>query len=127
MCAMNFRLCTAFAIVAMAPVASAHHSIAGVYAGYSQLTLDAIVEEFRFVNPHPRIFVSVETADGAVQSWTLEMDNRWELAELGFEADTLKPGDRIVVAGNPGRDTDNVLYVRKLDRPADGFNYVHHP
>jgi hypothetical protein len=127
LCAMNFRLHTAFAIAAAAPIASAHHSIAGVYEGYSQLTLEAIVTEFHFVNPHPRIFVNVEAADGTVRSWTLEMDNRWELAELGFEVETLRPGDRIIVTGNPGRGTDNVLYVRKLERPADGFNYVHHP
>jgi hypothetical protein len=31
------------------------------------------------------------------------MDNRWELAELGFTADTLKPSDRVVVSGSPAR------------------------
>jgi hypothetical protein len=127
MSSMNFRVRAAFVIAVSAPAASAHHAIAGVYEGYAELTLDAVVTEFRFVNPHPKILVSVTSADGVAQNWTLEMDNRWELAELGFEVETLRPGDRIIVAGNPGRNVENALYVRKLERPADGFNYTHHP
>ena len=59
--------------------------------------------------------------------WTLEMDNRRELAELGFAENTLRPGDRIVVTGNLDRRRPHSLYVRKLDHPADGFSYEHHP
>jgi hypothetical protein len=123
---MRIHPCTVIAIAAAAPAALAHHSITGVYDGYRQVTLEAIVTEFQFVNPHPRIHVSVTAEDGSRQQWVLEMDNRWELAELGFHEQTLGRGDRIVVIGNPGRDADNALYVRKLERPADGFNYDHH-
>ncbi len=51
------------------------------------------------------------------------MDNRSELAEIGMTSQTLKPGDRIVVTGNPARTKSQSLYIRKLDRPADGFRY----
>lgn len=108
-------------------LAQAHHSIAGVYDSARELTLDAVVREFQFVNPHPLIVVDVTDAQGATRNWTLEMDNRWELAELGFEAGTLKRGDRIMVAGYPARQRDDALYIRRLDRPTDGFSYRHHP
>ena len=36
---------------------------------------------------------------------------------------TLQPGDRIVVTGNPARNKSQSLYIRRLDRPADGFRY----
>jgi hypothetical protein len=51
------------------------------------------------------------------------MDNRWELVEIGFDSMTLKPGDRIVVTGGPAREQRQSLYIRKLERPADGFSY----
>jgi hypothetical protein len=124
---MRWRVAVAGVLCAIPVGTAAHHSIAGVYDRDRPATLEAVVREWRFVNPHPRIVVEVAAASGEAQTWTLEMDNRWELAELGFEVETLKPGDRIIVAGNPGRDSDNVLYVRKLERPVDGFNYVHHP
>jgi hypothetical protein len=38
-------------------------------------------------------------------------------------ASTLKPGEQLLVSGRPGRDQKAILYVRELDRPADGFRY----
>lgn len=101
----------------------AHHSIAGVYDSNQPVTLDGVVVEFAFVNPHP--FVVVEVADGGrpPQSWRLELDNRFELAAVGMSADSLKRGDRVTVAGSRARDGSRGLYVRRLDRPADGFRY----
>ena len=101
----------------------AHHSIAGVYDSSQPVTLDGVVVEFAFVNPHP--FVVVEAADGAgrPQSWRLELDNRFELVDVGMSADTLKRGDRVTVTGSRARDGSRGLYVRRLDRPADGFRY----
>jgi hypothetical protein len=51
------------------------------------------------------------------------MDNRSELAAVGMKADTLQPGDRVVVAGSLSRTQPNGLYIRTLSRPADGFQY----
>ena len=102
--------------------AQAHHSISGVYDGARQQRLEAVVAEFRFVNPHPFVIVTVQ-ADGAEESWRLEMDNRFELADVGMTDSTLKPGDRVVVTGSLGRTEPRTMYIRQLDRPADGFRY----
>ena len=51
------------------------------------------------------------------------MDNRRELVEIGFTQQTLRPGDSIVVGGSPARHEARSLYVRRLDRPSDGFWY----
>ena len=51
------------------------------------------------------------------------MDNRFELADIGMTSETLKPGDRVVVTGSLGRTEPRTLYIRQLDRPADGFRY----
>jgi hypothetical protein len=122
------RITLAAALVgAITAPTAAHHSIASVYDRDKPTTLNVVVKQWRFVNPHPSIVAEVATPGGPARTWTLEMDNRWELAELGFTESTLKPGDRIEVTGDPSRRDANALYVRNLRRPADGFRYDHHP
>ena len=101
----------------------AHHSIAGVYDSSRQVTIEGIVTEFQFVNPHPFVTVEVKQDSGGAQQWRLDMDNLRELVQAGMTGQTLKPGDRIVVTGSPARAKTQSLYVRRLDRPADGFQY----
>jgi hypothetical protein len=96
-----------------------HHSIAGVYDSNRQVTIEGVIAEFHFVNPHPFVVL-----DANNERWKLEMDNLSELVEVGMTKFTLKPGDRVVVTGKPARSIPpQSLYVMKLDRPADGFRY----
>ena len=104
-------------------VAHAHHSIAGMYDEGRPVTVDGIVAQFHFVNPHPFVMVDVKDASGNAQPWKLELDNRHELVDVGVTAGTLKAGDRLIVTGSPARAQPRALYVRRLERPADGFLY----
>ena len=108
-------------VAAAAPVA-AHHSISAVYDNRQQVTLTGSVREFQFVNPHPWIGLDVTGADG-VRQWRLELDNRWELVDVGMKPDTFKPGDVIVATGSSGRDGARAVYVLRLDRASDGLHY----
>src|SRR5512145_1601478 len=76
--AMNRR---SFALLA---VGLAHHSISGVYDSRRRMTLEGVVTEFQFVNPHPFVVIESTNRDGQSEQWKLEMDNRHELADLGF-------------------------------------------
>jgi hypothetical protein len=102
--------------------ALAHHSLSAVYDSRTQLTLTGSVREFQFVNPHPWIGLDVASG-GNVRRWRLELDNRWELVDVGMNGDTFKPGDEIVARGSAGRDGAPTLYVLRLDRAADGLHY----
>jgi hypothetical protein len=104
----------------------AHHSIAAIYDDTKQVKVEGVVTRFQFIHPHPFVRIEVKDPRGRAQLWMLEMDNRGELLELGFDMDTLKPGDRITVTGNRARSRPRGLYVRSLERPADGFSYEHH-
>jgi hypothetical protein len=122
--AMKLRILLFVAGLALAVTAvHAHHSIAGAYDSKREVTVEGMVAEFQFVNPHPYITVAVKTSSGGLEQWKLEMDNRGELTDVGMTKDTLKPGDRIVVSGNPANAQPQSLYIRKLVRPADGFRY----
>ena len=102
--------------------AEAHHSIAGMYDEGHPITIDGVVSEFHFVNPHPFVLLQVKDTGGRDQVWKLELDNRWELVDAGMSATTLKAGDRLTVTGGPAYKQANAIYVRRMQR-GDGFLY----
>jgi hypothetical protein len=115
---------TAFAAglfaIAVVPLA-AHHSLTEYDASRS-VTMTLVVREFHFVNPHPYLIAEARVASLA-QEWRLELDNRFELVQIGMSSSTFVRGDRLLVSGSPGHDQKPILYVRELDRPEDGFRY----
>jgi hypothetical protein len=113
-------LLTAAMLAGGATATVAHHSIAGVYDSKSSVTVDGVVSEFHFVNPHPFVIVSADR-NGQPETWKLELDNRVELVDAGMKTDTLKAGDRIVARGSRARDGSRSIYALRIDRPADGF------
>jgi hypothetical protein len=113
----------AFGLALLVTMAHAHHSISGVYESNRKVSVEGIVAEFQFVNPHPFVILTVKQANGSSERWQLEMDNRFELARIGMTSETLKSGDRISVTGNPSRTQSQRLYILRLDRPEDGFGY----
>ena len=100
--------------------AHAHHSISGMYDSARSVTIDGVVTQYQFVNPHP--FVDLRDSKTS-QTWRLEMDTRGELGSIGMNEQTLKPGDRLVVTGSPAYREPNRMYIERLERPADGFGY----
>jgi Family of unknown function (DUF6152) len=112
----------AIAVTAWTNAPGAHHAIASIYDSSKPVRLEGVVTDFQFVSPHP--FVVIETQTGsAAGRWRLDMDNRGELAAIGMTAQTFRKGDRIVATGGPARDGSRSVYVRRLDRPADGYWY----
>jgi Family of unknown function (DUF6152) len=121
--ALRRMLSCAAAIALTGVAAHAHHSIASIYDSSRPVTIEGIVARFQFAHPHPILLIDVKDDAGRAQPWRLEMDNLNELAEIGVKADTLKPGDRVVVSGSPNRTQAQSIYLRRLDRSADGFWY----
>jgi hypothetical protein len=117
------RAALVVAAVLVAGGAEAHHSISAVYDSARQVMVEGVVTSFEFVNPHPFLVIAVGTGTDDRESWRLEMDNRFELAAIGVTGDTLKAGDVVIVTGSAGRTAPRSLYIRRLDRPADGFRY----
>lgn len=105
------------------PGVAAHHAISAIYDGAAKVTVEGTVKAFRLLSPHPWVELTVADEAGQARTWRLEMDNLWELSAIGVTAETLVPGDRLVVSGSPARDRSTALYVRQLDRPVDGFRY----
>ena len=114
----------ALALAAIQPAAArAHHSFTSIYDSGKTVTLDATVREFQFIHPHPFLIVEARNDAGERQTWRAEMDNRFELEDIGMTRNTFRPGDRVIVSGSPGRSQAFILYMWGLERPADRLRY----
>ena len=101
----------------------AHHSIAGAYESRRDVRVEGVVTQFEFINPHAFITLEVRETGRAPQQWRVELDDRGELSDIGMTAQTLRPGDQVIVVGSPARREANRLYLARLDRPADGYSF----
>jgi len=89
--------------------AAAHHNFAAHYRGDEMIELSGVVKEFRFINPHARVYIEVENDRGETEQWMAEGDASVALRRSGWMPDQLKPGDRVHVVGNPSRNGTNTL------------------
>lgn len=106
--------------LAAVTAAYGHHSIAGVYDTSREISAEGVVTDFQFISPHPYLLADV-VRNGAAEQWRFDMDDRNEMREIGMTESTLRPGDRIAVGGNPARQDPRRLYIRRLERPSDGY------
>ena len=105
--------------------AYAHHSFAATYFEDKKVTIEGDLVQFLYRNPHS--FVHVESKDpstGETIRWAVEWGAGGQLGRHGVTRETLKPGDHVVVVGNPGRNPeDHRLRMVNITRPSDGWKW----
>lgn len=92
----------AWLLLAAGPLA-AHHSFA-VFDRDKQITLEAVVREFQWTNPHIFIQVRVKNDQGVEEEWSIEGGSPNSLFRRGWTRESFKAGDRITLVVNPLRD-----------------------
>ena len=103
--------------------AHAHHSFAGTYSSET-VTIKGKVVEFLFRNPHSALLVEVPGVKNKTITWAAEWGTAGQLSRQGIEKDTLQPGDRVIISGNPSRNSaDHRLRIGGITRPSDGWNW----
>jgi Family of unknown function (DUF6152) len=116
-----------FAILAgltLACGAYAHHSFAATYFVDQTAKIDGTVKEFLWRNPHSFIKVEAPDEKGDMQTWSIEWGGGAQLSQAHVTRDTLKPGDHVVILGNPGRDsTEHRIRIKSITRPSDGWKW----
>ena len=120
---MNRSAIVVMALLGAAASVQAHHSFPASYLTDEIITLDGIVEEWVWRNPHPFLFLAIEQETGETRTWHVEFANATGLALRGLTAEDFNEGDRMLVVGNPGRRGRTALHFMGLLRPADGFQF----
>ena len=102
----------------------AHHSQAAVYQGGKKVTIEGEVAQVLIRSPHSFVHVLARDEKGEMQRWAIEWGAGGRLGNQGVTRETLKPGDRVIITGNPGRNPDDRrLRMRTIERPADGWKW----
>lgn len=98
----------------------AHHSFAALYDGEELVTIEGRIASVAVRNPHSFVHVLVTGVNGEQARWAIEWGSANELGRLN--RDSLKPGDEVVVVGNPSRTAgNNQMKMVRIERPADGW------
>ena len=105
--------------------AYAHHSFAATYFEDKRVTVEGDLVQFLYRNPHSFVHVEVkDPATGEMVRWAVEWGAGGQLGRQGVTRETLKPGDHVIVVGNPGRNPeDHRLRMVNITRPADGWKW----
>ena len=107
------RCAVAFALLAMALPAFAHHGIAAYEEG-KQITVTGSVTYFDFVNPHALVYLNVRQSDGTNAKWQGQLTSPNNLARVGWTRRSLHMGDQITISGFLAKNTANSLWIRKI-------------
>ncbi len=119
---MILTLLAAAACVAM-PV-HAHHSFSAVYDVSKTMVFEGKVAQFLFRNPHSVLHVLVPDESGEMTRWAIEWQGATQLGAGGISAQFLRPGDPVVVTGNPGRNpAEHRMRMVSIKRTTDGFGW----
>src|SRR6185503_8129434 len=107
---------TAFLVAALP--ALAHHSNSA-YKVDQIITLTGTVKEWRWMNPHTWLYLTVVGADGKPQEWAVEGRPPGILGRAGWTSTILQPGERVTVHASPSKNGDPVGIIARVTK-ADG-------
>jgi hypothetical protein len=99
-----------FLLLLSSPVL-AHHGTAA-FDMESVTTVKGTVTKFEFMNPHALIYLDVAGSKGDVEHWIAEESSNNHLSRSGWDKNTLKPGDRVTLAGHRARNGARVLEMQ---------------
>jgi len=85
-------------------VVNAHHSSRATFKSDEIISVEGIITEYSFRNPHVLIYIDVTDANGTTINWMNEGLAANLLRRNGWLKDTLKTGDLIRVTGNSTHD-----------------------
>ena len=100
---------------------SAHHSFTATYFQGREVTIEGEVARFQYRNPHSFLYVMVNDEQGQPQRWAVEWGGAGQLRRQNVAIDTFRPGDHVVVTGDPSRTPGELrLRMRAITRSSDG-------
>jgi hypothetical protein len=99
-------------LVAAAAV-QAHHS-QSEFDLRARVEVEGTVTKLEWKSPHGRLYVDVKNEKGEVVNWNFELPSPNTLMRRGWKRDTLKPGDRVTVAGAPARNFTAIAVVTSV-------------
>jgi hypothetical protein len=106
-------------------VAWAHHGSRISYDIDHTVTLEGVVTEVDYVNPHVYLLFDVTDKDGTVVNWAAETLPPGMLAPMGWNKNSLKAGDKVVATMWPSKTGAPRGFLGKLVGPTGKVLFEH--
>ena len=101
--------------MALAMPALAHHSFSAEFDGSKLIELKGVVTRIEWTNPHVYFYLDVKDDKGNTTNWGCEAASPGSLHRQGWNRDSLKVGDQVIVGGYPARDGSKLADAQKSD------------
>jgi len=109
------------AVAAVAVPVAAHHSFAAEFDAAQPITIRGKVTKISWTNPHVWVYLNVpDEKTGKVENWGFEMGAPQQVRARGWDRDTLKTGDELIVEGSRARDGSSRMNARNVTWAATG-------
>ena len=89
--------------LAVALPAMAHHS-ATMFDQSRTITLEGVVKEFQWSNPHSWLLIEVKDKSGKVTTWGFEAEGPSTLQRAGIRPSEFPIGTKVTMTGRPMKD-----------------------
>jgi Family of unknown function (DUF6152) len=110
------------ALVALsALVVEAHHA-ASMFEPEKEVTVNGVVKEFQYTNPHSWLLVDVTNKDGSVTTWGFEAEGPGVLMRNGIRKSDFTVGTKLTITGHPMKNGQPAAAWIKAVR-ADGVEF----
>ena len=92
-----------FGLLMVSDTLSAHHG-KGAFDMENLTIVKGTVTKFEFINPHAIIYIDVVGDKGNVDHWIAESSSNNHLSRGGYDKNSIKPGDQVIVTGHRARN-----------------------
>jgi hypothetical protein len=107
------------AFATFATASHAHHASSLDYDAGNVGTIEGVVDDIFWSNPHIHFYLTVTKEDGATEIWDMEGPNLASLRRRGVERGMVQIGDVIAITGTLGRDGTKRIWAESIVK-ADG-------
>ncbi|HEY5624240.1 MAG TPA: DUF6152 family protein [Gammaproteobacteria bacterium] len=93
---------------------NAHHSVPVNFDQSRQITIEGMLTQIEWRNPHSHFRVDVATEDGSVQKWLVEMGSANAMRRAGYPFERFVVNEEITIVGWPGRRDETIFLLEAI-------------
>jgi hypothetical protein len=113
-------LITGFSLLLTALPALSHHAFSAEFDAKKPLKMTGVVTKIEWQNPHTWFYIDVKDESGKVANWGMEMGSPNLLMRAGWNRNSMKIGDVVIVEGFHARDGSNIGNARVVTLASTG-------
>jgi len=101
--------------VFFATAVSAHHSFQATFKSDAVISVEGVVTDYSFRNPHVLVYLDVTNEDGTVTSWMSEGGSATGKRRDGWDRNTIQPGQKIRITGDSTHDGSPMVSMETVE------------